>query len=350
METNKKILNTLITDIKNGTSHSVDFLLSSEIEKTLSKKGIKVRKIFAPMLRQVYSFKTRYRLKIDKSEKIKPIKNNIGGGEQPKSKGKIYVVNHRQADDIVLGVRAVADSGYIVFGNRYLALETLDGLGLWAYGMILMDRNDDLNRESTYNKMKYVIENGGNIIIWSEGYWNLDDDGQKDERHEADAHNSENWLIQDINVGAVRLAQETGSPLIPTILHYDEFKKKRCYAKRGNPFVINKDDDLFAKKDEFVETMQTMYYLLMEKYSSYERTVLEADGLTLKEQWEMLKEELRSACDIPKIEYQLDLKDEKLIGKAKVANPVITKEEVTVIYEKPSKDLIYKMEGVRKVS
>ncbi|MGM9589226.1 MAG: lysophospholipid acyltransferase family protein [Faecousia sp.] len=246
----------------------------------------------------------------------------------PKSKlGRVFAINHRQADDIVIGANAVGQSGYVVFGNPYLAFETVNGLGLWAYGMILLNRDTPASRKASYEKMKFVIEHGGNIIIYPEGYWNLDDNGEADECHGADGHNSENWLIQDINVGILRLAKETGCEIVPTVLHYDEFQKKRCYASRGVPFRVTASDDVFVKKDELVAIMRDMSFALMEKYSSYERATLEAQGVPLRAQWEAMKEELCSACDIPSIGYRLDLADEKRIGKAKVANPVITSSE-----------------------
>lgn len=316
MKTKREILVDLKNDIINGTSYSVSYLLGSKIEDTLSKNGIKIRKIFAPLLRVAYKTQTKYKLVKDNHLKERRVKG-----------GKIFVINHRQADDIVLGANAVGESGYVVFGNKFLALDTVNGLGLWAYGMILLDRNDALNRNSTYEKMKYVIENGGNIIIYPEGYWNLSDDGLSDARHKADDHNSENWLIQDINIGVIRLAQETGCPIIPTILHYDETDKNMCYSKKGPLFYVLKNDDIFKKKDELVEQMTTIYFELMEKYSFYQRDVLEKDGITLKEKWEELKKNLISACDIDSIGYKLDLKNEKLIGKAKVTKEITTNEE-----------------------
>lgn len=194
--------------------------------------------------------------------------------------------------------------------------------------MILLDRNNKESRQASYEKMKYILKHHGNIIIFPEGYWNLDDNGLADERHGADQHNSENWLVQDINVGVIRLAKETGAPIIPTILHYDEFYKKRCYSKRGKPLYVKEGDNIFSKKDELVDQMTTMYYELMEKYSSYSKEELEKNNLPLQEQWEQLKKDLVKACDIPKIGYKLDLTQEKLIGKAKVANPVTTSQEV----------------------
>ncbi len=311
----KEKLIQLKNDITNGTSYSISHVLSEDIQTSLSKKGIKIRKIFAPLLRAIYLTQTKYKLIREKNIETRITKP-----------GKIFVVNHRQADDIVLGANAIGESGYIVFGNKNLALNTTNGLGLWAYGLILLDRENIRDRNATYNKMKYVLNNGGNIIIYPEGYWNLADNGQSDERHLADDHNSENWLIQDINIGVIRLAQETGCPIIPTILHYDEIDCKKCYSQKGKRFFVLKTDDIFQKKDELVEIMTTMYYMLMEKHSNYNREEIEKT-IDLRTQWEELKKELISDCDIENIGYRLDLADEKKIGKAKVVRKITTNEE-----------------------
>lgn len=302
-------ISVLISDLINGTSHSVSFLCSDDIETTLSKKGIAARKLFAPLLRKIYATQTKYKIVIDSREAL-----------QHSKVGKIFAVNHRQADDIVIGANVANKSGYIVFGNPDLVLETTNGLGLWAYGMILLYRHRKTSRKACYEKMKYVLLHGGNIIIYPEGYWNLDDDGDADESHEADGHNSKTRLVQDINVGIIRLAKEVGCEIVPVTLHYDEIKKS-CFGRRGKAICVEKHDDIFEKKDELVDAMQTMIYELMEKYSYYQRSELEKDK-ALIEQWNELKEALRKDCDIPRIGYHLDLQDEKRIGKAKVTRPV----------------------------
>ena len=312
-----KIFKQIVQDLQNKTSYSVDYLSSQDIENTLSIKGIKIRKFFSPLLRMIYKTQTSYKLHKDENYKLKHIKI-----------GKIYVLNHRQADDIVLGANAVGENAYIVFGNKYLVYDTTNGLGLWANGMILLDRSDKQSRQATYDKMKFVLKNGGNIIIYPEGYWNLDDNGLSDDRHGADDHNSENWLIQDINIGVIRLAKETGCPIVPTILHYDETNKKICYSKKGQLFYVNNDDNIFDKKNELVNEMQNIDYELMEKYSNDKREDLQNEGQSLKNQWINLKKQLVADCDIERTNYKLDLQDEKLIGKAKVLNAVTSNEEV----------------------
>ena len=317
MEKKQNKLSNLVNDIKYNRGHSLNYLLSNNVQETLSKKGIYIRKIAAPLLRYIYGFQSDYKYILDSKE---PLKHS--------TKGRIYIINHRQSDDLLFGAKAIGKSGYFVFGNPTLATESLAiGYGLWMYGMILVQRGKKDSRKACYEKMKYVLQNGGNIIILPEGYWNLDDDGQKDLKHNADGHNSENWLIQDFNIGAFRLAQELGCEIVPTVLHYDEIGDLKCYAKRGKAFSISKEDDVFKKKDEILEYMMNCYYELMEKYSSYSRKYLESNYGDLKEQWKSLKEKLLSYCDIDSVGYKLDLADEKLIGKAPVKKGITTNEE-----------------------
>ena len=310
-------LSLLKSDIKNQTSHSVSYLLNNEVRDTVSYCGIKGRKVISPLLLKAYKKETDYKIVIDSREELPKTK-----------KGKIFVVNHRQADDIVIGANVIKENGYILFGNPTLALETKNGLGLWLNGVILINRDDKTSTQASLEKMEYILNHGGNIIIWAEGYWNLDDNGLSDKNHKTDDHNSESWLIQDLHIGVFKLAQKLGVLMVPTILHYDEFSEKTCYGRRGTHFCISKEDDVFAKKDEFKEIMQSDYYELMRKYSIYARGYLEENGKTIKEQWEELKKELIKACDIERINYHLDLEDEKLIGKAKVVKEIITNEEV----------------------
>lgn len=65
-------------------------------------------------------------------------------------------------------------------------------------------------------------------IIYPEGYWNLCDEGQRTKKCGADGRKSDNWIMQDFNLGIFRLAKETGCEIVPTVLHYDETKKRNA--------------------------------------------------------------------------------------------------------------------------
>jgi len=74
----------IVKDLMNGTSYSVKFLLENDINKTISKSGIKVRKIFSGLMRAVYLTQTEYKLIVVKREELKRT-----------PKGKIFALNHR---------------------------------------------------------------------------------------------------------------------------------------------------------------------------------------------------------------------------------------------------------------
>ena len=68
-----------------------------------------------------------------------------------------------------------------------------------------------------------------------------------------------------------------------------------------------------------------------------------------------MKKALISDCDINSINYHLDLENEKLIGKAKVGNPVISNEEAfshldSLNYNKDNAYLLSKKLTGRKYS
>lgn len=323
---NNQNIKTLLNDLKNGTSHSLRYLLSDSIDDTLSEHGIKIRKFFAPLLRTIYRTQSEYKYKLVSKAPLE--KNKVGN---------IFIVNHRQPDDMVFSALTAGVSGYFVFGNPVLASENIsNGFGLWAYGLIILNRNVPSSRKACYEKMKYVLEHGENIIIFPEGYWNLADDGLCDGRHESDCHNSECWLIQDFNIGSFRLAQEIGAKIVPLVLHYDELKTMTCYAKRCEAESILPNDDVFLRKNEILEKMQSEKFYLMEKYSSYKRGELLENGIDIKKEWAELQKELIAKCDIDNVNvsYRLDLQDEKLIGKAKVASPKVTENDAFEVLDK----------------
>lgn len=306
----------LPNDIKNKTSHSIEHLLSNNIQDCLSVAGIAVRKAISPALRKAYRKHIRYSLVADSAVPL-PQSN----------KGRIFAATHRQKDDIIISMCVADCSAYTVFGGTEIALDTLNGLGLWAYGIILVNRNDKISRQSAYNKMKYVIEHGGNIIIYPEGYFNIADDGEMDDVHGADGHNSDSWLVQELNLGAFRLAQETGCEIVPMVLHYDETDGKVCYTHRGTPFTVAETDDIISKKDQLLAYMQTEYYKLIEKYSAYSRNQLEENGTSLKHQHQQWTSHQLKRVEISHTGYKMDMASEKQIGKAKTKKHVVTYKE-----------------------
>ena len=81
----KSNLSGFIYDVKNNRSHSLNYLLSNDVQEALSKEGIHIRKIFAPLLRVIYGFQSDYKFVLDSRE---PLKHT--------SKGKIFIVRRNR--------------------------------------------------------------------------------------------------------------------------------------------------------------------------------------------------------------------------------------------------------------
>ena len=318
-----KFVTKLPSDIKNKTSRSIEHLLSHRVEDCITMAGIAVRRFISPALRKSYRKHVSYEIIKDTAVPLEKAK-----------KGRIYAVTHRQKEDIIISMIAVDDSAYVVFGGTDIALDTMNGLGLWAYGIILIDRKDAASRKAAYNKMKYAIEHGANVTIFPEGYFNIADDGEADTVHGADGHNSDSWLVQDLSLGAFKLAQETGCEIVPVVLHYDETKGNNCYYHRGQPFSVAEEDDVLEVKDRFLTAMNTEYYRLIEKYSTYKRKDLEADGVSLKKKNTAHIANLLKVCEIEHTGYKMDMAEEKLIGKAKNKKHIVTPKEAFAHLEK----------------
>ena len=73
----KNKINNLIKDINSNKSYSLNYLLSNEVQETLSKRGIVIRKITAPLLRFIYGFQSDYKFVLDSREPLKYTKKGI---------------------------------------------------------------------------------------------------------------------------------------------------------------------------------------------------------------------------------------------------------------------------------
>lgn len=72
---------------------------------------------------------------------------------------------------------------------------------IYALGAILVDRKSDQSRKQSYVKMKQVLAQGLDMVIYPEG-----------------TRNKTNEPLRPFHDGAFRLSVETGVPIIPTLI------------------------------------------------------------------------------------------------------------------------------------
>ena len=119
---------------------SLEYLISDNPEDVISKRGIKLRKIFHPVFAKL--------LPLTSQNKLKIVKDGFGEYEIPKDKKIIYVASHGFKDDVALSLMAAKYHAYMVFASIPDFFYTIDGYALWTNGVFLMDRKDEASKKA----------------------------------------------------------------------------------------------------------------------------------------------------------------------------------------------------------
>lgn len=185
----------------------LQYLLSNNPDDVLSKKGIKVRRFFNPLFRKVMMLSTSGKLIVKQKADI------------PDDKRIIYACTHGFRDDIIFSMKTIDKHVYLLYGSLLDFYESSHGYGLWANGVIIVDRKDKDSRKASINKMKRAIELGADIIMFPEGTWNK----------------NQNMAVQKLYPGIYDVAKDTNALIAPvaTVLNGD-----KCYSMMGDAFDI----------------------------------------------------------------------------------------------------------------
>lgn len=242
----------------------LEYLKQPELEKTISKGGIRVRQKLNPMVKAFAPFMSKYKMKVIERKNV--------ATDRP----VIFSATHGFRDDILFTVRAIKAHGYVLFGNLHQFFHSYEGIAIWLNGVVLVDRTDKESRQASKEKMKYVLRSGGNLIVYPEGTWNK----------------SENLLILQLFGGIYDIAKETGAVVVPVATHLEG---KYVYVSTGEALDIavhEKTEGLDILRNE----MATLKWELMERYSYVTRNEL-LKGRTPKEYWHDYIEHLISEVD-----------------------------------------------------
>lgn len=190
----------------------LEYLLSDNIRKCVSRNGIIIRKKINPLFRNFMMLFTSGKLVITN-------KNNISNDEKV-----IYAGTHGFHDDIIFTIKTADRHAYLLYGNLLDFFKTFHGFGLWTNGVVLVDRSNRESRKSAVYKMEEVIKNGTNIVMFPEGTWNK----------------NESLIIQELHLGIYDVAKATGAKVVPIATYLDG---KIAYSKQGEAFDITYVND-----------------------------------------------------------------------------------------------------------
>lgn len=219
----------------------LEYLLENEPEKVMSKKGLIIRKILSPFVRNVVaplSSKNKYH--IDKNKNL------------PKDRPLIFAATHGLKDDIGMGIACTGRHIYLLFASLPDFYGTIDGPALWLNGVMLLDRKVKESRKAAKDKMEYAIHLGADILMYPEGTLNK----------------TENLIVQKLFPGVYDVAQKTNALIVPVAIIQEG---KDVYSKVCDAVDIcqyEQQEGLTVLRD----LMATAKYELMEEHSKISRT------------------------------------------------------------------------------
>ncbi len=161
----------------------------------------------------------------------------------------VVVCNHNSLLDIPVSFP------FLPRANKTIAKKSLSKVPIfgWIYsiGTVLVDRNNSKSRQASYDKMKYVLNHGLDMLIYPEGTRNITD-----------------APLKSFYDGAFKLAIETQKPIVPVVLLNTKkllpAKPSMCF-KPGKitmhilPAVYPKGHSIDSLKKEIYDIMAKHY-------------------------------------------------------------------------------------------
>lgn len=182
-----------------------------------------------------------------------------------KDKGnKIYACTHIGGNDIQRALQVMNVPAYLMLGDPGILYKKAIYQALRFNGVIPLETKDRKDRKIAYNRSIELLENDGNLLIYPEGAWNV----------------LPNVLVMEMFNGTVRMARETGKPIVPIGM---EQIGNTFYIKVGKEYTIDKDCPLSEEEltNELREKMATLKWEILEsvyKDNLVKRSSLPLDG------------------------------------------------------------------------
>lgn len=143
------------------------------------------------------------------------------------SKPIIYACTHIGYDDVSIIYEVIKRPAYAFLGDPKSLYRSLEGLLLFLNGCISIELQCKSDRMVAKETAKELLRNGGNLLIFPEGAWNI----------------TENLPVMKLFPGAVSIAMATGSEIIPVAIE-----------QYGKEFILNIGENIdFSKRETISE-------------------------------------------------------------------------------------------------
>ena len=199
-----------------------------------SKNFLRAAKILLPIIDLIYPIK---------------LINNESPIDRIENKGIIYVSNHLNSLDQFSLISAIGKDKPLVVLAKNTLLKLKRGVLYNYVGCEFIDLNNLKNIIKVFETLAQDILHGRDILIFPEG-----------------TRNTTEKCMLPFHAGAVMLAQETGTKIVPYAINedYRPFKCENLFVRRGEEFVVSPDDDLNEANEKLEEIVATLIWENME--------------------------------------------------------------------------------------
>ena len=178
-------------------------------------KNLQIRKAIRPLLRFVLCVQRNIN-----RQQVEFINQDID--KTDKKTTIVYAVSHIGKWDFEIVNEQIKDHFYIIASDFMNMYGNINGIFMESNGVIFVDIDDHFDKKNSEKMMLKILEQKDNMMIFPEGTWNL----------------SENQIIMDTHLGAVSIALETNSIIIP--ISIEQYGKRFVIniGKKYNPSII----------------------------------------------------------------------------------------------------------------
>lgn len=232
----------------------------AELRKYNYKNGEKLKGI---ELRKKIHFLVSLILKIDQFLSKEEIIVLSDKHTTNSNNSRIYACAHIGGNDIQRAFQVIGEPAYLMLGDPGILYRMPIYQGLKMNGVIPLETTDREDRKIAYNKSIELLQNGGNLLIYPEGAWNV----------------TPNLIIMKIFTGTVRMAKETGAEIVP--IGIQQYGNK-FYLNVGENYTISKDTKLSVEelRDELREKLATLQWDIMATQEKLKRETIPDNYLT----------------------------------------------------------------------
>ena len=161
---------------------------------------------------------------------------------------------HIGGNDIQRTFQVIKEPAYLMLGDPGILYKMPIYQGLRMNGVIPLETTDREDRKIAYNRSIELLQNGGNLLIYPEGAWNV----------------TPNLVVMKIFNGTVRMAQETGAEIIP--IGCEQYGNT-FYFNIGENYTVPRDSEktIDELRDELREKLATLKWAIMETQPKLDR-------------------------------------------------------------------------------